>query len=72
MSYCVNFKKRKERFEDEDVIAESFCYTDVIPQKELLQAALNEETAKMWERIGNRLGKSAESCRQKAKDLGLL
>jgi hypothetical protein len=68
----VNFKKRKERFEDEDVKAKSFCYSDVMPQKELLQAALNEETEKMWERIGNRLGKSAESCRQKAKDLGLL
>ena len=46
--------------------------TDVPLQKELLRKVMNEETAAMWERVSNRMGKGAESCRQKAKELGLL
>jgi len=57
VSYCVNFKKRTEKFQDED--------------KELLETVLSDEINEMWKRVGQRMGKSVKGCQQKAKDWGI-
>jgi len=57
VSYCVNFKKRTEKFRDED--------------RELLETVLNDEMNEMWKRVSHRMGKSAKGCQQKAKEWGI-
>jgi len=71
VSYCVNFKKRTEKFEEEDVrpIIEN---EDWIPsQKETLQTVIREEMNEMWKRVSTRMNKSIRGCQQKAKEWGL-
>jgi hypothetical protein len=69
VSYCVNFKKRTEKFQDEDVQLSRDSKTDI--QKELLETVLSDEINEMWKRVGQRMGKSVKGCQQKAKDWGI-